>query len=64
MKRQTLLETNPYLKDPAEMRKLISRSVTTSCAVEGIRVEANAPTIQISRRKKLKRIFKSGLLSK
>jgi len=32
-----LTETNPYLRDPVERKKLIARSVRTSCGVEGIR---------------------------
>lgn len=36
MKQKSLIETNPYLKDPEMRRKLVIRSVRTSCAVEGI----------------------------
>lgn len=35
---KALIETNPYLKDPITREKLIERSVTTSCGVEGIKV--------------------------
>jgi hypothetical protein len=40
MKAKRLSETNPYLKNIAERKKLVSRSVRTSCGVEGI----NPPT--------------------
>lgn len=35
---KSLIETNPYLKDPAMREMLIKRSVETSCGVEGIKV--------------------------
>ncbi len=41
MRKKTLIETNPYLKDPVMREKLIARSVRTSCGVEGIRPEEN-----------------------
>lgn len=34
----SLLDTNPYLKDPELRDRLIERSVVTSCGVEGIKV--------------------------
>ena len=34
--KKSLLETNPYLKDPAKRKRLIRRSVVSSFAVEGI----------------------------
>lgn len=37
MKKQTLVDTNPYLKDPNERKRLVRRSVRTSCGVEGIK---------------------------
>jgi len=39
MKKQSLLQTNPYLKNPIIAQKLIERSVTSSCGVEGIKVD-------------------------
>ena len=36
MKKKSLIETNPYLKDLEMRKKLVKRSVQTSCAVEGI----------------------------
>ena len=35
---RSLAETNPFLKDPEARKRSIARSVTTSSAVEGIRV--------------------------
>lgn len=36
MKKKPLIETNKYLRDPAQRDRLINRSVLTSSAVEGI----------------------------
>ncbi|QLH42467.1 MAG: hypothetical protein HWD59_06945 [Coxiellaceae bacterium] len=38
---KTLIETNPYLKDPATRKMLIERSVVTSCGVEGIKAASS-----------------------
>lgn len=38
-KKRPLIETNPYLIDPAQRDRLITRSVLTSSAVEGIYVD-------------------------
>jgi hypothetical protein len=37
MKAQSLVNTNPYLKDADNRQRLVARSVRTSCGVEGIR---------------------------
>ena len=37
MKKKSLKETNPYLKDPLLREEMILRSVISSSAVEGIR---------------------------
>lgn len=58
MKNRPLIETNPYMKDPATRKKLISRSVRTSCGVEGIKAPSNAVHFEIPRRKD-KKIYKS-----
>lgn len=58
MKTKPLIETNPYLKDPASMQKLVSRSVKTSCGVEGIKINPNAPRLAITTRRE-KRIYKT-----
>jgi hypothetical protein len=36
--KKMLIDTNPYLKDPAQRKALLMRSVNTSCGVEGIDV--------------------------
>jgi hypothetical protein len=46
-----LIETNPYLKDAATREKLISRSVRSSCGVEGIKASNQIGHIEIIRRK-------------
>ena len=40
MKKKSLLETNPYLKDPAECEAAILRNVATSSAIEGVTLSA------------------------
>jgi hypothetical protein len=39
MKKKSLLETNPYLKDPELRAALIEISVASSTAVEGVRIK-------------------------
>lgn len=34
--KKTLLETNPYLKDPEQRKRLLRRSLVSSFAIEGI----------------------------
>jgi hypothetical protein len=61
MKTKPLIETNPYLKDANIRRKLIARSVRTSCGVEGIVKKsggASAARIEIPVRKD-KKIYKT-----
>jgi len=50
MKRRSLIDTNPHLKDPANRKKLVERSVRSSCGVEGIKVDLNRKPIVIPRR--------------
>lgn len=58
MSTKSLIETNPYLKDAAMRRKLIARSVRTSCGVEGIKPkEGKILRFEIPRRKN-KKIYK------
>jgi hypothetical protein len=52
-----LIETNPYLKDKTMREQLISRSVRTSCGVEGIKAPSHTSRIKIAQRKD-KRIYK------
>lgn len=59
MKTKPLIETNPYLKDSAKRKKLIIRSVRTSCGIEGIEIKPEkAIHIDIPRRKD-KKIYKT-----
>ena len=56
--KKPLIETNPYLKDPAMRERLISRSVRSSCGVEGIKAPDPTRHIDIPHRKD-KKIYKS-----
>lgn len=59
MKTQPLIGTNPYLKDPAQREELVSRSVRTSCGVEGIKAkQGKGVHFDIPRREK--RIYKKN----
>jgi hypothetical protein len=58
MTTKTLIETNPYLKNAAMRDKLISRSVRSSCGVEGIKASKLVGHIEIVRRKD-KKIYKT-----
>jgi hypothetical protein len=40
-----LIETNPYLKDPAKRKTLLDKSVATSTAIEGVRVVFRKTTV-------------------
>lgn len=40
MKKKSLLETNPYLKDPVERETRIVLNVATSSAIEGVSLSA------------------------
>jgi len=51
MKTKPLIETNPYLKNAVMRKKLISRSVRTSCGVEGIKPHTHVTPFVIPRRK-------------
>jgi hypothetical protein len=45
--KKSLLETNPYLKDPAERKRLMRRSLVSSFAIEGIYLkEESASTVK------------------
>ncbi len=46
-----LIETNPYLRDPVERKRLIARAVRTSCGVEGIEPKkSNIQLVEIKNR--------------
>jgi hypothetical protein len=36
MKTENLLKTNPYLRDPARLERLLATTVCTSSAIEGV----------------------------
>ena len=38
MKKNSLIKTNPYLKNPAERRAMLYASVMTSSAIEGVKL--------------------------
>ena len=40
--KKSLLETNPYLKDPQQRKRLLRRSLVSSFAVEGIHLKEEA----------------------
>lgn len=42
--KKSLLETNPYLKDPEQRKRLLRRSLVSSFAVEGIHLQEEAAT--------------------
>ena len=37
--KKTLLDTNPYLQDPEQRKRLLRRSLVSSFAVEGIKLK-------------------------
>lgn len=42
--KKSLLETNPYLKDPEQRKRLLRRSLVSSFAVEGIEIKEETAT--------------------
>ena len=40
MKKKSLSDTNPYLKDPEKRQAMIARAVISSSAIEGVRKPA------------------------
>ena len=38
MTQKALIETNPYLKDPVQRKSWLDKSVSTSTAIEGVRI--------------------------
>jgi hypothetical protein len=55
MKKKSLKETNPYLKDPELREALINISVSSSTAVEGVRTKY--PKLSKALEKKLKAVI-------
>jgi len=61
MKKKSLIETNPYLKDAAERKLRIARSVRTSSGVEGVKPpQKGAVCREISHRKD-KKIYQKSI---
>lgn len=57
MNKQTLIQTNPYLRDPVKRREMFIRNVITSSAIEGIKLTKAALATQSgSRRSSLKQV--------
>jgi len=44
--KKSLLETNPYLKDPEQRKRLIRRSIVSSFAIEGIYLQEDPNCIK------------------
>jgi len=42
--KKSLLETNPYLKDPKKREEALARNIETSSAIEGILVKRDSKT--------------------
>ncbi len=42
--KKSLLETNPYLKNPQKREEAMARNIETSSAIEGIMVKRNVQT--------------------
>ncbi len=59
METKSLIETNPYLKDPTIREKLVARSVLTSGRAEGIIIKLNKANIPEIPRRKDKKIYSS-----
>lgn len=55
MHKKSLLQTNPYLKNPELGKELLYQSVSSSTAVEGVLTEY--PKLSKSAKKKLKEII-------
>jgi Asp-tRNA(Asn)/Glu-tRNA(Gln) amidotransferase B subunit len=54
MRKKSLLETNPYLKDPELRDALIKQFVASSTAIEGVRIKI--PKLPKEMKKRLRKI--------
>jgi len=54
MRKKSLLETNPYLKDPELRDALIKQFVASSTAIEGVRIKI--PKLSRKMKKKIREI--------
>jgi hypothetical protein len=63
MEKMPLSKTNPYLQNPITRKKLIARSVETSCGVEGINITLTQAKIKAAQfnipRRGNKRIYQT-----
>ena len=63
MEKMPLSKTNPYLQNPITRKKLIARSVETSCGVEGITITLTQAKIKAAQftilRRGNKRIYQT-----
>jgi len=55
MKKKSLMETNPYLRDPELREALLNISVATSTAVEGMKIKI--PKLSRRLQKKMREII-------
>ncbi len=65
MHKKSLLETNPYLRDPDESKHLIFTSVSTSSAIESVHIKTAMPTVMEEEEKKssaLRSVSKSSAI--
>lgn len=60
MKRKTLIDTNPHLKDSANRQRLIARSVKTSGGVEGIKASNKKTATKTILHRIPKKIYKTS----
>jgi hypothetical protein len=61
MRKKSLRETNPYLKDPELRRALIEQSVSSSTAVEGVLTKY--PKLSRSAKRKLISVVRESAVS-
>jgi hypothetical protein len=63
MEKMPLSKTNPYLQDPVTRKKLVARSVETSCGVEEITITLTQAKIKAAQfnipRRGNKRIYQT-----
>lgn len=61
MRKKSLTETNPFLKDPELRKALIEQSVSSSTAVEGVLTKY--PKLSKSAKKKLMSVVRESAVS-
>ncbi len=50
MKKKSLLQTNPFLKDPKTRQNIIETVVTSSSSIEGVHAAAERALLNVSKR--------------